>query len=580
MILGLRQPVVCELGRGGPARDAPATAGPARPARPRKHPVPQRITLTELSALAARALADSGPAAASDVLRLHGRGVALEAGAGYRGFLTALPREVWERDPVLIGTLAASHRAPGERWGAAGLGYVETAESLIRSGADAAPAAAIAVALERAAALRGLGRFDEARAPLASARFLLTSTHIPDFVIRMRLDARTALEAGLHAFFDGDFEAARGDLDRALGLGDDHLVAADCMEALGAVAILDVANGRLSAVDGHLAAVESLAGESALARSRFAAPTRGAVAYRALEVGETRSADALFAVAAAAAGQSEWAPFALILEARMLAGRGRSVEALELLQQVERRTRAWGSATITRDMARLARVTILLQLQRGREARELLEHMPEHRGHVVCLGVARAQLALLGGDLAGAAGLLEACERRTDGHAPRALVDVRVLRAAIALELRDLAVADLCFDRALLSIARIGTRVPLRAIPRRVAEELLSRARSRPQPAEVAELLAGGSLLLAEGDADFEPLSERERIVVGRLVAGDTVAAIGRALYLSPNTVKTHVRNAYRKLGVTTRAEAVARIRGLGFTPESPAVDEPSEPER
>ena len=47
-----------------------------------------------------------------------------------------------------------------------------------------------------------------------------------------------------------------------------------------------------------------------------------------------------------------------------------------------------------------------------------------------------------------------------------------------------------------------------------------------------------------------------------RLLAGDlSQREIGAALYVSLNTVKTHTRGIYRKLGASTRAEAVARGR-------------------
>jgi LuxR family maltose regulon positive regulatory protein len=59
-----------------------------------------------------------------------------------------------------------------------------------------------------------------------------------------------------------------------------------------------------------------------------------------------------------------------------------------------------------------------------------------------------------------------------------------------------------------------------------------------------------------------EPLSDRERQVL-RLLGGDlTLREIADELYVSHNTIKSHARAIYRKLGVTTRAEAWERARG------------------
>jgi DNA-binding NarL/FixJ family response regulator len=51
-------------------------------------------------------------------------------------------------------------------------------------------------------------------------------------------------------------------------------------------------------------------------------------------------------------------------------------------------------------------------------------------------------------------------------------------------------------------------------------------------------------------------LSERERQVLELLATGLTNAEIGERLYLSVNSIKTHLRSAYRKLGVHRRTEA------------------------
>jgi len=69
------------------------------------------------------------------------------------------------------------------------------------------------------------------------------------------------------------------------------------------------------------------------------------------------------------------------------------------------------------------------------------------------------------------------------------------------------------------------------------------------------------------------PLSRREMEVL-EAVAGDTSRAeAGRDLHLSVNTIKTHLRTAYRKLGATSRKEALAEARSRGILPERDALD-------
>jgi len=63
-----------------------------------------------------------------------------------------------------------------------------------------------------------------------------------------------------------------------------------------------------------------------------------------------------------------------------------------------------------------------------------------------------------------------------------------------------------------------------------------------------------------------EPLTEREREVLRLLQGTLSLREIGRELYLSPNTIKTHTRAIYRKLGVADRQGAVATARDRGLT--------------
>src|SRR5215472_511543 len=63
------------------------------------------------------------------------------------------------------------------------------------------------------------------------------------------------------------------------------------------------------------------------------------------------------------------------------------------------------------------------------------------------------------------------------------------------------------------------------------------------------------------------PLTEREEAVLRLLRSTLSLREIGQELFLSTNTIKTHTRAIYRKLGATTRAEAVERAYEAGLLP-------------
>jgi two-component system, NarL family, nitrate/nitrite response regulator NarL len=60
-------------------------------------------------------------------------------------------------------------------------------------------------------------------------------------------------------------------------------------------------------------------------------------------------------------------------------------------------------------------------------------------------------------------------------------------------------------------------------------------------------------------------LTPREREILNLTAEGCTAPEIGRRLYLSPTTVKTHLQHLYEKLGVSDRAAAVAEAMRRGL---------------
>jgi DNA-binding NarL/FixJ family response regulator len=67
------------------------------------------------------------------------------------------------------------------------------------------------------------------------------------------------------------------------------------------------------------------------------------------------------------------------------------------------------------------------------------------------------------------------------------------------------------------------------------------------------------------GQGSSETLTDRERQVLQLMADGLSNIKIGETLFISPSTVKFHIRNIIRKLGVSKRTEAVysASKRGL-----------------
>jgi len=75
--------------------------------------------------------------------------------------------------------------------------------------------------------------------------------------------------------------------------------------------------------------------------------------------------------------------------------------------------------------------------------------------------------------------------------------------------------------------------------------------------------LAGA--MMRRQTAESTALSEREHDVLKLLAEGLNAAAIGKQLYLSESTTKTHIARIYQKLGAANRAQALVTAMRIGL---------------
>jgi NarL family two-component system response regulator LiaR len=68
-------------------------------------------------------------------------------------------------------------------------------------------------------------------------------------------------------------------------------------------------------------------------------------------------------------------------------------------------------------------------------------------------------------------------------------------------------------------------------------------------------------------DALREPLTERETEVLKLIARGKANKQIARELFVAISTIKTHVNNLYRKLGVSSRTQAALYAARIGLVP-------------
>jgi len=182
----------------------------------------------------------------------------------------------------------------------------------------------------------------------------------------------------------------------------------------------------------------------------------------------------------------------------------------------------------------------------------------------------KARLALASGDPKGAVALLSDAQSSTVGvlH-PATAIELRAL-AAVAQHQRGNDEEALGLVEEALELAEPeGYQGPFLTIGAPLRELISRRIRAgtahRALAGQLGEALGPDADAVAEqgGSLVLEPLSERETAVLRFLPTPLSKAEIASEMFVSVNTVKTHMKNIYRKLDVTDRGNAVRRARTL-----------------
>jgi LuxR family maltose regulon positive regulatory protein len=250
---------------------------------------------------------------------------------------------------------------------------------------------------------------------------------------------------------------------------------------------------------------------------------------------------------------------ALLDRARIWAARGHVRDALATVEAA-RRVLPGASPAL---LARADEEEALLRLALGdlRSPAELAARLPAARR-----GLLLARNALAAGDHHAAQEHLRAAA--PDDLTPRRVLVRQIMLAAAAIERGDPAAASI-LGEVLHAARNQGFLNTVITVAPQVTSYLVEHAAQlRPDPfvekliAAAVEELAVEALAGRPGHPLAEPLTAAEQRIL-TLLPSSTYLQIADTLYISHNTVKTHLRSIYHKLGASSRSQALQRAVDL-----------------
>ncbi|MFE0583235.1 LuxR C-terminal-related transcriptional regulator [Streptomyces sp. NPDC058874] len=333
-------------------------------------------------------------------------------------------------------------------------------------------------------------------------------------------------------------------------------------DALGSLALAELMRGRLRRAAEHARAALAVAEQSALPPERRSGTGHLVRAGVAVEHDDLPAARIHLdlATTAAAAGlrpDSTAAVQAAVIGARIAAAGGDGEAALAILARLRSTGAAEPLSAWAADALAVAGSAAHLACGDAVAALRVLDAAPSARPEHV---LARAR-ALLAVGRAGAAARELAGLPAGDGVAPPVRVAAYLLGAEIAAADGHAVEARRKLAEAVDLSRPEGLRRPFAESGPWVRRHL--REGSRPAPGRVRP--ADPATGPGTPSPVVEALSARETEVLRQAARMLSTEEIAAELYVSANTVKTHLKSIYRKLCVTRRSDAVHRAQDLGL---------------
>jgi LuxR family transcriptional regulator, maltose regulon positive regulatory protein len=387
-------------------------------------------------------------------------------------------------------------------------------------------------------------------------------------------EAIAALSVGSAHLASGEFDRAELSLEHSLGRAQEVGIEVVALSCLSDLALLEAARGRLRrAVEYGTEAVEYARRRGWLQLYQLDG-ARLALAWCYFHWDELpagkRHLDEVARVA------SHWGDRvgeigAAVLRALLLAAEGPdgAARGLRVLRGVRKTERDWEAPVWLAPLLATAEARVLAARGDLEEARAALEtRNGGNGGRPADDALLRARLMLASGSAAEALHEIDVTKHMASELEWSRRIEANVLEAVARRELNDRGGAAQAIEEALALAEADSFRRPFvdggPAVQTLLVEQI---RRGTDHRSLVADLIAAFERRAADVSITkaelLEPLSVRERAILRYLPTMMSNAEIASELFVSVNTVKTHLKSIYRKLGAARRREAVERARRL-----------------